>query len=405
MFKQSLNLRPEPAFRQRKPVLHTTLFTCCLLFAILYLSGSAAADQSFPLRSFYPNVTTISTEQLQDIYFTAIVIDVRNSFEYDFIHISKAKHVPLSAAGFVAAVQKYRSRAAETPIILYCNDSSCTQAFRAAMLLQAAGFKSLFVYDAGVFSLMKTAPEKITLMAATPAQPDLVIADDFYERVRLDFVAFKLKAALSGTLVVDIRDIYSRSYIPVMSNIHNIPTEAFLQAITNRIWLEKKLLIFDQDGSQTAWIQYFLEANGYTNYFFLRYGVKGLAPAELRKSVHPFSWFNLDQEYLIRLTTDSTLLPLDIRFISLLAGSINFENHAIVDLKKISALLNCSPAVFEESLDRLRAAGYLLYDKDDNVLILHINPRLAWKGTVAGATWTDRVREFDAATCTQETGR
>ncbi len=372
---------------------------CCLLVALSIASTVTATDeQYFPLRPFYPAVKTIDTNRFLEIYFDAIIIDVRSRFEFDVVHINKAKHAPLSEDDFIASIRRYRSLISETPMVFYCNDPACSSAFRAVLLAQAAGYTNVFVYDAGVFPLLMVAPEKITLMATTPAQPDLVISNEYYKRVRIDFEEFKKRSSRMGTMLIDIRDIYNRVHEPRLKNVRNIPMEPFIKAVTNRIWAEKKLLIFDQNGKKTRWLQYFLQANGYSDYVFLRGGMERLdLRTQAQMVTRTSSEINLNQQRLRELTMDNRLTPLDVELMILLAGTVGFENHAVIKRDRFLELLGCTMEQLDKSAKRLQDGGFLLFGKYRNSLIVHIDPRLAWKGKMSGDLWTDRVREFAAS--------
>ena len=359
-----------------------------------------ANDREFPLRPFYPYARTISTDKLLDIYFDAILIDVRNRFEFDVIHISKAHHIPLSDENFIDSISRYRASKSDTPIVFYCNDSACTSSFRAVLRVQNVGFVNVYAYDAGVFSLLDISPEKITLMATTPAQPDLVIPEDYASRVLVDFEEFSQRASRLNSLIIDIRDNYTRMYTPRLEKVHNIPMEAFLTAVTNRLWFGKNLLIFDQNGTKVQWLQYFLQANGYSNYTFLQGGIDGLdLKTQVRKRPVFNSWITFNQQQFANLAKDNNLTSLDLRVMNLLAASIKYEHYALVRQRQILAALNCSSAELKDAIIRLKTNGYLLFSDSDDTLMVHINPRLAWKGVMSGTVWSSRVREFDIATC------
>lgn len=371
----------------------------CMMVVLLIASTVAATDeQDYPLRPFYPAVKTIDTDRFLEIYFDAIIIDVRSRFEFDVVRINKAKCVPLSEDDFIASIRRYRSLISETPMVFYCNDSACSSAFRAVLLAQAAGYTNVFVYDAGVFPLLMVAPEKITLMATTPAQPDLVISSDYYDKVRIDFKEFKERSTKISTLLIDIRDIYNRVHEPRLKGVRNIPMEPFIQAVTNRIWAEKKLLIFDQNGEKTRWLQYFLQANGYSDYVFLRGGMEGLdLRTQAQMVTRSRSEINLNQQRLRELAMDIRLTPLDVELVNLLAGSVSFENHAVIKRDRFIELLGCTAEQLDESSNRLQDAGFLLFGENKNSFIYHLDPRFAWKGKMSGDLWTDRVREFEAS--------
>lgn len=384
-----------------KKFTYLTLFTMlgALFFAATTLQAAELnSAQRYPLRAFYPAVKTITTETLLNVYNDAVIIDVRSKFEFDVVHINKAKHLPLSAASFINTLMAERPKQSETPLIIYCNDPSCSRAFRAALLAQSAGYVNVFAYDAGVFSLLTTSPEKITLMGTTPAQTSRVIPPEQYEKVQLDFTAFKERSSLRGAQIIDIRDIYRRDLEPILEGVHNIPLEPFLNAVTNRIWTEKKLLIFDQNGEQTRLLQYFLQANGYPDYAFLRGGIQGLSSDFTRKNkVSINSEVTLNQQRLLQLIQDQRLQSLDFEMIMLLLGSIHFENHAVVDHQQALQKLDCTASQLELATTRLQNNGYLLFNQNRKRQVFHINPQLAWKGKMSGELWSSRVKEFDAS--------
>jgi len=361
------------------------------------ISANNSTDQ-FPLRAFYPSVKTIDTETLLQIYDDAVIIDVRSQFEFDVVRINKAKSLPLSAAGFINALEPERSSHAQIPLIFYCNDPSCARAFRAALLAQSTGYINVFAYDAGVFSLLDVAPEKITLMQTTPAQPARVITPQQYQKAQLDFTAFKERNSLLNAQIIDIRDLYRRDLEPRLEGIRNIPLESFLNAVTNRIWTEKKLLIFDQNGEQTRLLQYFLQANGYPDYAFLQGGVQALNDEEIRQNLtSTSSEVSLNQQRLLQLIQNQRLQPLDIEVIMLLLGSVSFENHVVIERPLALEKLQCTASQLELAATRLQTSGYLLFNQSRETLVFHLNPQLAWKGKMSGELWSSRVKEFDAA--------
>ncbi len=361
-------------------------------------SSPAAKAQNYPLRSLYPSAQIISTDTLVNSYAEVIIIDVRTAFEFDVVHINKAVNISLVDGGLVAALERYRAPDSTTPLVFYCNDPACSRAFRAALAVQSAGYGNVFVYDAGVFSWVTEAPEKTTLMGSSPAHPEKVISPLLFERHQLDFESFEARTSQLSTLVVDIRDIYHRNYEPRIKGIRSIPLESFLEAVTHRIWAEKKLLIFDQSGEQTRWLQYFLQASGYADYAFLSGGMDSLNISTQAHRVEvDSSEVNLSQQSLLELTMDAGLTEFDKRLVSFLVGYMRFENYSVIDEVQIQDMLDTSSEVIMQAALRLRDKGYLLFSRAGDVLVFHLNPRLAWKGEMEGDLWRGRVREFDVS--------
>ena len=62
----------------------------------ILLPLTTTADDKFPLRAKYSDIPLISTEELAAAYDSIAIIDVRSTFEFDVIHVGKAKHISIS---------------------------------------------------------------------------------------------------------------------------------------------------------------------------------------------------------------------------------------------------------------------------------------------------------------------
>jgi len=90
------------------------------LFFLVLINNLIASD--FPLRSKFPSVPFISTEDLNKEYTTINIVDVRSKFEFDVIHIKKAVHIPLpkegEEAGFVQKIGGLKGMAIKTLLFM-----------------------------------------------------------------------------------------------------------------------------------------------------------------------------------------------------------------------------------------------------------------------------------------------
>lgn len=379
-------------------------FLAALCCAVLLCAGGlraacpARAQDNFPLRPFYPTVPIVDTEGLLRIYDAAVIVDVRSNFEFDVVRINKAVNVPLAYGGLMRVLERLRPRTGSRPLVFYCNDPACSRAFRAAQEAVGAGWENIFVYDAGVFAFVAAAPDKCTLMGNSPASLERVISPRVYRKHLLEYPEFERLSYEPGSLVVDIRDVYHRDWEPRLQAQRNIPMEALLEAVTNRIWTEKRLLIFDADGSQSRWLQYFLQANGYSEYYFLNGGVDALDHARQTRRVEVDSAsVTFSQHQMQSLLTDGRLGEAERRLACYVAGRIRFDNYAMLDREETEALLGLDDARLFAASDLLDRRGWLLYTRVNGSLVYRINPRLAWKGQMAGKVWMNRVREFEKA--------
>lgn len=353
-------------------------------------------QEARPLRPFYPSIRTLETEDLLRIYPGAVIVDVRTAFEVGVIRIAKAVNISLAEGGMVQSLARYRLPESTAPLVFYCNDASCSRAFRAALAAQAAGYGNVFVYDAGVFTWLGSQPDKTVLMGASPARPRQVVPPEAFEKHRCGFEEFQRRAAEPAALVVDIRNIYNRDRLPRVPGVHAIPMESFMDAVINRVWAEKELLIFDARGVQTRWLQFFLQANGYVDYVFLKGGMEALDVGTQSVDVAvDTSGVNVSQHQLLELTADTALETFDRRALHLLMGFMVRENYALVDRQQAALMLDCSETELVRSAARLKQRGYILYSRQGDNLVVHVSPRLAWKGAMEGELWRNRVREFD----------
>lgn len=234
------------------------------------------AEEGFPLREKFPTVKVISTETLNKDYQKIIIVDVRSKIEFDVIHINKALHEPITTALFVKNLEKIREKAGDRQLAFYCNGHSCAKSYEAAEMAMKAGFQNVFAYDAGIPDWVKAHPEKTTLMGKTPAPADKLISKDMLEKRKVNFQDFKKRAAAPEAMVIDAREPFQRKEIPQLpGTLRNIPSDRLVELIKKGEFKNNQLLIMDAVGKQVEWIQYYLEAQGYKNYYFLDKGVAG----------------------------------------------------------------------------------------------------------------------------------
>lgn len=243
--------------------------------AVLVLAGAlgATAEEGFPIRAKFPKVEYVTTESLYRDYQKTIIIDVRSKIEYDVIHITKAIYIPVANAMFVKELEKVRGKEGSNPMAFYCNGHTCEKSYEAVDLAMQAGFRNVYVYDAGIYDWVKAHPDKGTLMGKSPVPLDKLISQDMLTKKKINYDAFKKRAQNPAAMVVDIREPFQRHMIPQLDNIRNIPSDRFTELLKQGEFKDKELLIMDAVGKQVQWIQYYLETNGYTNYYFLGKGV------------------------------------------------------------------------------------------------------------------------------------
>lgn len=252
------------------------LITVAFLLALSSLASVAAADDEFPLRAKYPAVKFITLENLAAQYDDTIIVDVRSKMEFDVGHINKAAHLPISQATFTKDLEQIRSKDGAAPMAFYCNGHTCAKSYEAAEKAAEAGFVNVFAFDAGIFDWIVAQPDKATLMGKTPAAKEKIIPESDLKKKMLSYAEFEAKAAGDNVIVIDIRDPFQREKIPNLPLLRNIPMDRLTQLLAKKEFSGKQLLFLDAVGKQVGWLQYYLEDNGYTDYYFLEGGVRSI---------------------------------------------------------------------------------------------------------------------------------
>lgn len=249
-----------------------------LAFAFTAVTAFA---QEYPLRPKYPEATPISTEQLAQQIGSCVVVDVRSAFEFKVMHIDGAIHLDLSSPAFLDSLTRAVGGDKSRTVVTYCNGTTCDKSYDAVVLAQKAGFTKLRVYDAGIFEWARMARGR-TLLFGKPIRPEEIIPESRFQAHVVDVAAFEKGAAGADAVLIDVRDAQQREktarfaakaeWITVDALVSQLGTPAFRARSKGRT-----LYIFDNVGKQVRWLQYALEANGHTQYFFLQDGMAGLA--------------------------------------------------------------------------------------------------------------------------------
>lgn len=363
--------------------------------AVLLLAAFPALGQDeFPLRPFYPGVPSISTSELAEVYDSAVIIDIRTRFEFDVAHMTRAKRIPLADGQFRLGLKGLRGLNSAAPLVFYANGPTDSKVYEAVRKAMHMGFANVFAYDAGIFAWITTQPEHSYLLGKSPARPERMIPPRMFERRLLSREAFTERAALPDAVVIDIRSRYHREFEPRIPGLRNIPMSSLLEMIDSRIWMEKRLLFLDQNATEVRWLQYFLEANGYVDYAFLRNGVDGW-PKDLRRRVQAEeARLTMNQHALAELAGNMLLDRTALRLLMRVLSRIRLENIAVAESSTLLAALEISPEALRAAAESLRREQALLYSTIGDTYIFEINPGLAWRGEMGGTIWKERATQF-----------
>lgn len=233
----------------------------------------------FPLRPKYSRLTPITTQELASIYDKAIIIDCRYKMHFYVIRMDKAKSLPevwMGEDNLLELRQKYDDK----PLVFYSNDPSERESYKAAAKAKKWGFKNVRVYDAGIFHWANNEPqrtfffkEKLTPQTASSA----FISQEQFNSVLLPTREFIERAKSGQYTVLDGREIEKIEKKPIKLEHRQIMAiELMANLLRRNIWSlpASNLLVFDNDGKNIRWLQYYFEMAGIKNYYFLKGGAR-----------------------------------------------------------------------------------------------------------------------------------
>ena len=250
-----------------------------VLFALCCWGGAVmAAEQAdeFQGRTLYPTVKWLELDQLVKMRPNVIIVDARSNYEFDTLHIKDAVNIPLSDKGFVDAVKKLRAESPH-PIVFYCNGRTCMKSYQAALKAQDAGVANVYAYDAGIFDWAKAYPADSVLLGKSPIDPALLISSAQLKAHVLTPADFEKRIGDSA-IVLDVRDRFQQEATTLFPLVqHSVPLDnaAMKKYVEMAKQQGKTLLIYDEAGHQVRWLQYYLEDQKVSSYYFMAGGAKG----------------------------------------------------------------------------------------------------------------------------------
>ena len=257
-----------------------TLLLAALLCGLFFMGAGAAvaAEMQFPLRAKFPKLSPIDTKELTSIFSEAVIVDARNKVEFDVIQMVGAHNI-LVGQMKEADLLALRPKKDATPLIFYCNGTTCPKSYKAAEKATEWGFDNVRVYDAGIFHWAQEQPDRTKFfgqkLTAETVKTALISKEKLAEAC-LDTAAFLAKFESGNYALFDIRDPNEQKEQPIrLPKMKVMPMDTFVNL------LEKKskaiptssILILDNVGKQVDWIQYYLIKEGITDYHFLKGGV------------------------------------------------------------------------------------------------------------------------------------
>lgn len=241
------------------------------------------AAEAFPLREQYEPVglSPIETAELADSIDAVTIIDARSTYEFETLHIEGARSVPLASPDFNDTVRSL-AEASGKPLVFYCNGVTCSVSYKAALKAKEAGVANVRVYDAGVFAWAQAHPEYTVLLGEPLKTPDRLIADEQFRQHLLAEDAFYARIEASGDpLIVDIRSREQRQGVSLFQmRDRHVPLTTGNRELGDLVQAAvsagRPMFFLDATGKQVRWLQYYLEAQGAEDYWFLEGGARAL---------------------------------------------------------------------------------------------------------------------------------
>jgi rhodanese-related sulfurtransferase len=261
------------------------LWLLCLALSGLVQPLANAANDEYPYRMRYPDVLTMTTEELAKRINEVLVIDVRSKYEFDTLHVKDAINVPLTTS-FGEKMVQLRAKH-NKPFVFYCNGKTCHKSYDAALLAGKARLANLYAYDAGIFDWAKAQPEKTVLLGRSPIVPENLIDESSFKARLIEPKDFVARVG-DKSVVLDVRDRVQRDtpLFPFKEQRAQLDDMKKIDAVIEDARAQKKtLLVYDQTGKQVQWFQYYLENKGVKDYYFMKGGAQAHFDATLGKVV------------------------------------------------------------------------------------------------------------------------
>ncbi len=250
------------------------------LFLSLVASSSVPAladDAAFPLRAKYAlvGVNSISTKDLKAKLAQYTIVDARSKFEFKLFHIQGAYNIPVAEAGRELDIKALEEKTRK-PLVFYCNGPRCEKSYKAAVFALQAGIKSPLVYDEGILHWAEVNPTETVLLGKPMKSSSQLIPESKFEAHLLSPRRFYDQVlADPKAIVIDIRTATERAGISLiqMRDMHvEMDEPSFTQWIDTAKKENRAIYFFDANGYTVQFLQYYLENEGLTDYWFMKGG-------------------------------------------------------------------------------------------------------------------------------------
>ncbi len=252
------------------------LFVLLLLITTSLFSASVSAEQKFPEREKFPNVTIIELQDLYQKKDNVVIVDTRSKYEYNTLHIKNSVNIPISDLDFSSQIRKLYNQHNKT-IVFYCNGHRCIKSYNAVIKAKRyAKIDDTMDFDAGINDWVSHYPADSVLLNETPVKNNRLISEEELTKHLLKPKPF-LKRSNKDCIILDIRDSSQRTdhifagYEKSVSLDDSLVLDQYIdQALRDK----QPLCIYDAVGEQVRWLQYYLKDKKLKDYYFLEGGAR-----------------------------------------------------------------------------------------------------------------------------------
>jgi len=259
------------------------LLLVVVLSSYVGISGTLAADEDkFPLRKKWPELKTISTEELAKAKANneAIIVDTRTAAEINVLHIQGCHQI--EAGDIVARDGELRALTREPHkyLVFYCNGTTCSKSYKAAEIAIQLGFQGVRVYDEGIFDWAHRYPEQSVFFGRKMTREDvdkfLVSEEDFEKGPwAVPTRQFVEMAKSKGFHTYDLREARERTEYPIaLPNIQTLTLDRLVSLLELGTFPRTQVLMLDNVGKQVFWAKYYLDKYGVKDFYVLTGGVR-----------------------------------------------------------------------------------------------------------------------------------
>lgn len=258
------------------------LLAVMVMLVSVFSNSTVLAKDGFPGRTEFPEIPVFEKNDLAKNYANVVIVDARSSLEFDTLRIKGAVNIPVADRDFAKRVKALSKSNANKKIVFYCNGRSCYKSYQAAKTAMQHGVKNVAAYDAGMFEWAETYPKHAVLLGQSPVDPAKIISKTKLKSRFIDAKTFTETVRSTPRkefMIMDVRDMYQRAgvgFFPGMEKWVSLDDQKKLvKYIQKARDNNKTLYIYDEAGKQVRWLQYTLERENLTNYYFMTEGAHG----------------------------------------------------------------------------------------------------------------------------------